>query len=87
MLKTMLKKENKLFIDINFKQMNNFCANVLEVNDKNGSPILLMSKTAEQYFNEDQLEEIKTRVKIASCAIPTIEQIGGGSLRCMLARG
>lgn len=87
MLKTMLKKENKLFIDINFKQMNNFCANVLEVNDKNGSPILLMSKTAEQHFNEDQLEEIKTRVKIASCAIPTIEQIGGGSLRCMLARG
>lgn len=87
MLEKALTKNEKTVINISFQQMNKFCANVLEVNDRKGKPVLLMSETAFLNFTEAQKEIIRKKVRIAYCSIPTIEYYGGGSLRCMLARG
>lgn len=87
MLEKSLKKNGKIFIEISLPQMNHFCANVLEVNDKDGNPVLLMSETAANNFSDNQKKEMSTLVRIAQCDIPTIERYGGGSLRCMIARG
>ena len=87
MLEKALTKNEKTAINISFQQMNKFCANVLEVNDRKGNPVLLMSETAFLHFTEEQKEMLRKKVRIAYCSIPTIEYFGGGSLRCMLARG
>jgi hypothetical protein len=45
-----------------------------------------MSDTAYKAFTQSQLQTIQTiGTKIVHVPIPTIEQYGGGSLRCMLA--
>jgi hypothetical protein len=87
MLEKTLTKNGKIIINISFQQMNKFCANVLEVNDRKGNPVLLMSETAFLHFSDKQKEIMRKKVRIAYCSIPTIEYYGGGSLRCMLARG
>jgi hypothetical protein len=87
MLIKSLEKRDKTIIDINFIQLNHFCANVLEVSNRHGEAILLMSETAAKHFNPEQMTLMRSLVKVAYCAIPTIEHFGGGSLRCMLARG
>jgi hypothetical protein len=45
-----------------------------------------MSETAYKSLSESQLEQLTVlNDHICSIAIPTIEKIGGGSARCMLA--
>jgi hypothetical protein len=84
MVKSALTKLERLFIEISFDQMARFAANCLEVNDKNGHPVLVMSQTAFEAFSAEQLASIRSCVKIVAVKIPTIETLGGGSARCML---
>lgn len=79
-----LRATNRILVDISFLQMNHFAANCLEVNDKNGTPKLIMSQTAFQSFTPTQLASISEKLEIIAVSIPTIEQIGGGSARCMM---
>jgi len=58
---------------------------MLEVKDREGNPVLLMSTTAYRSLTSSQIEKIEAKVRIAHTHIPTLETIGGGSLRCMLA--
>lgn len=87
MLLKSLDEEGKVLINISFHQLNHFCANVLEVNNRKGEAVLLMSETAANNFTKEQLDLMQSLVEIAHCPIPTIEHFGGGSLRCLLARG
>lgn len=84
-LRKKLEASNREYIQIGFRQMENFCGNVFEVNDKNGNPVLIMSETAYNNFNEDQLQKMKRKVELVTIPIPTIEKVGGGSLRCLVA--
>lgn len=82
-----LQKSNRIILEISLKQMQNFCGNVFEVNDKKGIPVLLMSESAYINFEEKQINSINQRVKVLKVAIPTIEKYGGGGVRCMVAAG
>ena len=85
--KMLLKKFEMLgkeVIDISFQQMNSFCANVLEVKTKDASH-LIMSTRAYDAFDYGQINTIKKYCKIIHADIPTIEQVGGGGVRCMMA--
>ena len=84
MVKNSLTQSSRIFIEITLQQMSQFAANCLEVNDKNGHPVLVMSQTAFEAFSAEQLASIRSRVKIVAVKIPTIETLGGGSARCML---
>jgi len=84
MVQSALRDTNRIFIEISFQQMANFAANCLEVNDKNGHPVLILSDTAYAALQPEQLALIRSRVKIVSVNIPTIETLGGGSARYML---
>jgi len=44
-----------------------------------------MSTTALAGYTEEQLQILKKHGEIIALPIPTIERIGGGSARCMLA--
>jgi len=76
---------NKTVIEISLDQMNNFAGNMLEVIDGNGSPMLVMSSRAFNSLTGDQVETIEKYTSILAPDITTIETVGGGSVRCMMA--
>ncbi len=64
---------------------NSFCGNILQVKNTDNQPCIIMSKSAFDGFTQPQLSLLEKHGQIIPCAIPTIEKIGGGSARCMLA--
>ena len=80
-----LKRTGHDVIKISREQMNSFCGNVLEVQNKEGDLFLALSQTAYDAFTPEQRERLSRDKTLLPLAIPTIETIGGGSVRCMLA--
>jgi hypothetical protein len=76
---------NKEIIEITLLQMNNFAGNMLEVFNKTGQSFLIMSERAYLSLNDVQIFKINQYTTILSSSIPTIEENGGGSARCMMA--
>ena len=72
-------------IAISFEQMNHFAGNMLEVCNQEGDPFLVMSKQALRSLNEGQIDAIENYDTILAPAVNTIETIGGGGVRCMMA--
>ncbi len=72
-------------IDISEAQMNAFAGNMLQVMNKEGKTFLVMSDSAHKSLTAYQVAQIEKYTTILSVSIPTIETIGGGSARCMLA--
>jgi hypothetical protein len=81
-----LRDSSKEIIEISLDQMlNGFCGNVLELRSADGHPVLAMSTTAFSHFSPQQLEIMKKHIpRIVHADIPTIENIGGGSVRCCI---
>jgi hypothetical protein len=72
-------------IDISYDQLYAFAGNMLQLRRKDSSILVVMSDSAYQSLEENQLQAIKKYSDILSVSIPTIEKFGGGSVRCMLA--
>ena len=72
-------------ISISHGQVNQFAGNLFEVKNKAGVSYLIGSKTAWGAFSKDELALIKKYHQPLAISIPTIEKIGGGSARCMMA--
>jgi hypothetical protein len=72
-------------ISISEQQMQNFCGNVLQIENKDGDKFIAMSSSAFAAFTVEQKATLEQHGKLLSFEIPTIETIGGGSVRCMLA--
>ncbi|MFZ4455643.1 MAG: citrulline utilization hydrolase CtlX [Bacteroidales bacterium] len=75
----------KELIDITEEQMHHFAGNMLQIENGNGKPLLVMSKTAYDSLAIHQVERLNSFSEIIAFNIPTIEQLGGGSVRCMMA--
>ena len=84
-LKQLLLTTGKKIISISREQVAAFAGNMLELYNRNGESILVMSKTAFDSLNADQILEIEKFSKPLPIAVPTIEQVEGGSVRCMMA--
>jgi hypothetical protein len=73
-------------IDISIEQMENyFCGNILQICSSQGAPLIITSDSALSGFNKLQIEKLDRHGKIVSVNIDTIEKVGGGSARCMMA--
>jgi hypothetical protein len=70
---------------ITYDQMEKFAGNMLQVKNKGGDLITVMSQTAFDCLEGQQLEIILKHSKVIPVSIPTIESVGGGSVRCMMA--
>jgi len=79
-----LKSTGKQIIDISRAQVLAYAGNMLEVHGHDKQPLLVMSKSAFDSLSKDQLHIINNHNKIVYCDIPTIEKLGGGSVRCMM---
>jgi len=75
----------KEIIEISLQQMNHFAGNMLQVLNKKGKSFLVMSGSAHDNLNDSQIAQISKYTEILSSPIPTIEENGGGSARCMMA--
>jgi hypothetical protein len=80
-----ITNSGKVLIDLSMDQMQKFCGNALEVIGSEEQKYLVCSKTAFSNYTQNQIATIEAYSKILYVEIPTIEQIGGGSARCMLA--
>lgn len=84
-LKDIFAKTNKEVIEISLEQMNSFAGNMLQVQNSEGKTFLVMSESAYNSLDENQIERIGKHTEILHQNISIIESYGGGSVRCMLA--
>jgi hypothetical protein len=71
-------------LDITQRQMQAFAGNVLELAPA-GGPVVALSTTAWSSLGSAQRRILRSHAEVVPVAIPTIERIGGGGVRCMLA--
>jgi hypothetical protein len=72
-------------IAISYSQMHSFAGNMIEIETKNGEPLVLLSESAFNSLLPGQLHAINKHAEVLPVSIPTIERFGGGSVRCMVA--
>ncbi len=85
MIRASFTKTGKEIIDISFSQMSNFAGNMLALRNKTGNDLLALSQSAYDSLSGSQRNSLETYCTLIPLAIPTIETIGGGSARCMIA--
>lgn len=62
-----------------------FCGNILQLATGANTSVIVMSTSAYDGFTDDQLDELSDFGTLLPISIPTIEKVGGGSARCMMA--
>ncbi|MFT6036833.1 MAG: hypothetical protein ACI9XJ_002421, partial [Marivirga sp.] len=82
---TKLDQSGKEVIKITEDQKHHFAGNMLQVRSTGGTPYLVMSAAAHQSLRIDQIAQIEKHSEIISSSLDTIEALGGGSARCMMA--
>ncbi len=80
-----LVETGKEIIDITEEQMHKFAGNMLQVGGMGNSKYLVMSQTAYDSLTKYQIRQIEKYNPIIAVDIHTIETLGGGSARCMMA--
>ncbi|CAI8970448.1 citrulline utilization hydrolase CtlX [Pseudomonas donghuensis] len=80
-----LRDTGKDILALDFDQLEGFAGNMLEVHDKQGQPLLVMSRSAWRSLRPEQRRQVEQHSHPVVVNIDHIERIGGGSARCMLA--
>jgi hypothetical protein len=79
-----LRTAGHAIVDISLRQMQDFAANLLELAPAAG-PVIALSTTAWRSLEPAQRRVLESHASPIPVSIPTIERIGGGGVRCMLA--
>ena len=81
-----LRDSGRALETIDAVQVTRFAGNVLELRATDGARVLVLSAAAAEAFGPAALDRMRGRTdRIVVTAVPTIEALGGGSVRCMLA--
>ena len=80
-----LRSTHKEIVTITFDQMNHFAGNMLELKNKAGENLIVMSQNAYRALSEEQKSALEKYGKLIYADINDIETNGGGSARCMIA--
>ena len=80
-----LKKDGFDIVEISEAQMHAFAGNMLQVLGRDGERLMVMSASARNSLNPEQVARIERTSRIISSPLDTIEACGGGSARCMMA--
>ena len=84
-LERSLRDTGKDILSLDFDQLEAFAGNMLEVHDRDGQPLLVMSASAWGALQPAQRQHVERHTRPVVVNIDNIERIGGGSARCMLA--
>ena len=80
-----LKKIRPNIIELTLEQVYHFAANGLQLSNKAGTPVFILSKNGWDSLNQSQRDKIKKLTQVVTPDLRMIEQLGGGSARCMVA--
>jgi len=80
-----IRASGKELIPISLEQMNRFAGNMLQVHNRQGEKLLVMSSRAYASLRPDQIARLTAYNRIIHSPLTTIETNGGGSARCMMA--
>jgi hypothetical protein len=81
-----LRRDKRDVIEISLAQAEQaFCANVLQLATRDGARVVVMSQRAFDGFDAAQRQRLQQHGQLLALPISTIENVGGGSARCMLA--
>lgn len=81
-----LRGTGRAVVDLSLQQMNAFAGNMLELGSSLTGSVVAMSQQAHDALTAGQRATLESSAgPIVVAAIPTIEKLGGGSVRCMLA--
>lgn len=86
-VKSALQNGDEQIIELSNEQVyDHFAGNMLQLINKDQETVLVMSQKAYDSLNDNQLSMLNNlNDHLLIVSIPTIEAIGGGSVRCMLA--
>jgi len=79
-----LEKTEKEIVELSADQIANFAGNGIELHNKGGEKLLVLSSRADRALTEDQRKRLRRYARLIPLELPTIE-LGGGSARCMIA--
>jgi hypothetical protein len=79
-----LEKTGKEIVELSADQIANFAGNAIELHNKPGEKLLVLSTRAAQALTEDQRERLSRYARLIPLELATIE-LGGGSARCIMA--
>jgi hypothetical protein len=79
-----LEKTGKEIVELSADQITNFAGNAIELHNKSGEKLLVLSSRADNALTEDQRKRLRRHARLIPLELPTIE-LGGGSARCMIA--
>ena len=83
-VKESIESTGRNIIEINFKQMESFAGNLLQLGEP-GNKVIVISNLAFGSLTSSQKQILSSESKILNIPIPTIQKCGGGSVRCMIA--
>jgi hypothetical protein len=79
-----LEKTGKEIVELSADQIANFAGNAIELHNKDGEKLLVLSSRAVRVLTENQRERLSRYARLVPLELPTIE-LAGGSARCMIA--
>lgn len=81
----MLLNTGHEILNISFSQMEQFAGNMLQLSGNAGRKSMVMSEAAFRSLRQEQVELLESYMKPLYSDLTTIETLGGGSARCMIA--
>jgi hypothetical protein len=84
-VRQLLESTGHTIIPITREQMHCFGGNMLLLKNRSGEKLIVMSETAKTALRKEQLQMLEAFGSLVSIAVPTIEKVEGGSVRCMIA--
>lgn len=80
-----IEASGRALVEVDYEQMQRFACNLIELRGRDGAPVIALSSAAMASFTADQRHTLERFGELVDVPIPTIEAVGGGSVRCMIA--
>ncbi len=82
---TSLSETGHEIIDITMKQVHQYAGNMLQVTSEDETLYTILSQQAFNSLTDNQKQQFYKHTHLLPVSISTIETVGGGSVRCMMA--
>jgi hypothetical protein len=84
-VRQLLQSTSHTIVTITREQMHQFAGNMMQVINNNGQTFLVLSQTAYNSLTKEQRKQLEGFTTLLPIDVPTIEEVEGGSVRCMMA--
>lgn len=80
-----IEDSGRAIVELDFDQLRRFGCNLIELRNSAGQAVIALSEAARSALRPDQLRWLERFGELVAAPVPTIEAVGGGSVRCMIA--